>query len=544
MALRRWQNRNMNIQRKSISFLTLAAALLAYCSPALAEGGDPWRTKAPELLLFFGWLIAATFLFGLALLLPPRLARSSSQGVVLSTLLVIGAIAVTAAGNVAILRHNAHLDLSRDAANSPPPQLQTVLAGLKTEVSLFFFYNSADANAYKAKELLTVAGRENRRFKFRAIDVDREPAEAHSFGVRDYNTTIVLSEGRRVVVENNTDLVSIAFAILRALKNHADVVCFVTGHGEAVDTGSPQFRYNHLENLENHDKVGSSDVVEGAADGLDRFSLALTTLGYEVRAIAPAPAIPQDCKALVEIGPRREYARGEARPIADYLAKGGRVLIALDPAFPLGSELGGLLKSVGLSSEPVQVIDPLNHAGPDDTKIAVPYYPPHSITRKIALTVFPDARPLRVAGALPEGVNATVLAESSKDSFQRPALQTSSAKPDEASERGPAILAAALEGHWPGGVKENNKAFRLVLVGNTNFASNAYFPYVSNGDLAVGIVRWLAEDEARPAATTQTYAQKEIILTQSQMRAIFLSVEVLLPFSVLGLGGLVWWRRR
>jgi len=30
---------------------------------------------------------------------------------------------------------------------------------------------------------------------------------------------------------------------------------------------------------------GSSDVVEGGADGLDRFSLALTTLGYQVRAI-------------------------------------------------------------------------------------------------------------------------------------------------------------------------------------------------------------------------------------------------------------------
>jgi ABC-2 type transport system permease protein len=535
---------NTNTARKCISFLIFTLIFLAFCSPASAEGGDPWRTKAPELLLFFAWLIAATFLFGLALLLPPRLARSGSQGVLRSTLLVIAAIAVTATGNVAILRHNAHLDLSRDAANSPPPQLQTVLAGLKSEVSLFFFYNSSDANAYKAKELLTVASRENRHFNFRAIDVDREPAEARSFGVRDYNTTIVLSEGRRVVVENNTDLVSIAFAILRALKNDADVVCFVTGHGEAIDAGSPQFRYNHLENLENHDKVGSSDVVEGGADGLDRFSLALTTLGYQVRAIGSAPVIPQDCKALVEIGPRREYGRGEARPIADYLAKGGRVLIALDPAFPLGSELGGLLKSVGLSSEPAQVIDPLNHAGPDDTKVAVPYYPPHAITRKIALTVFPDARPLHVAGALPEGVNATVLAESSKDSFQRPALQTSSSTSEQASERGPAILAAALEGRWPGGAKENNKAFRLVLVGNTNFASNAYFPYVSNGDLAVGIVRWLAEDEARPVATTQTYAQREIILTQSQMRAIFLSLEVLLPFSVLGLGGLVWWRRR
>ena len=534
----------MNTRGKCTCFLTSALVPLAFCSPALAEGGDPWQAKIGELLLFFGWFVAAIFLFGLALLLPTRLARSNSRGVVLSTLIVIGAVAVTAAGNVAIFRHDAHIDLSRDAANSPPPQLQSVLAGLNTEVSLFFFYNSSDVNAYKAKELLTAAGRENRLFHFRAVDVDRDPAEARSFGVRDYNTTIVLAEGQRVVVENNTDLVTVAFAILRALKKDVEVVCFITGHGEAVDAGSPQFRYNHLENLENHDKVGSSDVIEGAADGFDRFSLALTTLGYQVRAITIAPSISPDCKALIDIGPRQEYARGEARLIADYLAKGGRFFVGLDPAFPLGSELGSLLRTAGLSSDPVKVIDPLNHAGPNDTEIAVPYYPPHPITRRIALTVFPDARPLRIANPLPEGIDGSVLAESSKDSYQRPASQTSSTTSDQTIGRGPAVLAAALEGHWPGRANENNKTFRLVLVGNTNFASNAYFPYVSNGDLAVGIVRWLAEDGARPVASTQTYAQKEIILTQNQMRGIFLSVEVLLPLSVLGFGGLVWWRRR
>jgi ABC-2 type transport system permease protein len=534
----------MNIRHKRVRSLISSLALLGSSSPLWAEGGDPWQARTGELWLFFGWFVAAIVLFGLALQLPRRLARSSLRGVVLATLVVVGAIAVTAAGNVAILRHDAHLDLSRDAANSPPPQLQSVLAGLNADVSLFFFYNSADVSAFKAKELLTVAERENRRFHFRAVDVDREPAEARSFGVRDYNTTIVVSEGRRVVVENNTDLVSVAFAILRTLKKDAEIVCFVTGHGESIDAGSPQFHYNHLENLENHDRVGSSDVVEGAADGLDRFSLALTTLGYEVRAITIGSAIPSDCKTLVEIGPRREYARGEAQLLSDYLAGGGRVLVALDPAFPLGSELGGLLRTAGVSSDPVQVIDPLNHAGPDDTKVAVPYYPPHAITRRVALTVFPDARPLRVASPLPEGLHAAVLAESSKDSYQRPALEKSSAASDQTNGRGPAILAAAFDGRWPGGTKESNKAFRLVLVGNTNFASNAYFPYVSNGDLAVGIVRWLAEDEARPVATTQTFAQKEIILTQDQMRAIFVTVEVLLPLSVLGFGGLVWWRRR
>ena len=50
--------------------------------------------------------------------------------------------------------------------NTPPPQLESVLDGLRTDVSLFYFYNHSDANARKAKELLTVAARQNRHFQF------------------------------------------------------------------------------------------------------------------------------------------------------------------------------------------------------------------------------------------------------------------------------------------------------------------------------------------------------------------------------------------
>jgi ABC-type uncharacterized transport system involved in gliding motility auxiliary subunit len=83
------------------------------------------------------------------------------------------------------------------------------------------------------------------------------------------------------------------------------------------------------------------------------------------------------------------------------------------------------------------------------------------------------------------------------------------------------------------------------LVGNSNFAANSYFPYVSNGDLAVGMVRWLAEDETRPAAKPQSFSPaQQITLTRDQMRTAFIAVEVLLPLSVMLLGGVVWWKRR
>ena len=83
-----------------------------------------------------------------------------------------------------------------------------------------------------------------------------------------------------------------------------------------------------------------------------------------------------------------------------------------------------------------------------------------------------------------------------------------------------------------------------MLAGTSKFATNEYFPYVSDGELRVAMVRWLAADEATPGVTPQTYQLPEIVLTSRQMRDVFIALEVLLPLSTMLCGVLVWWRRR
>ena len=148
----------------------------------------------------------------------------------------------------------------------------------------------------------------------------------------------------------------------------------------------------------------------------------------------------------------------------------------------------------------------------------------------------------------PEGVRTTLLAASSQDSYRRPAAAGGSAlasaeqaTPD-AEDRGAQALAVAVEGVWPGAAPD--KHFRLVLAGTSKFASNEYFPYVSNGELSVSMLRWLAADETTPSVKPQTYQLPEIVLTNRQMRDVFIALEVLLPLSTMLCGVLVWWRRR
>jgi hypothetical protein len=538
------------IPPRLLSSLGLACAALTLAVIGAVGGRDDRLSNA---LFFVAWGVAVLGLFALALRLPMRAGGPRYRAALRNVLLAAAAILVTGLADVAVFRHDVHFDLSREAANTPPPQLQTVVEGLKTDISLTYFYNSADEYALKAAELLTIAARQNGHFQVRAVDLDKEPATARRFGVRAYNTAVLATEDRRVVVENSVDLGQMAYAALRVLKQQVDVLCFVTGHGEAFSPAAAHVHYSHVETLKGHEIPGSGDVLVGDPDGLDRLQLAVTTLGYATRAVTPATvtAIPTDCIVVVDIGPRRPYAPGEASVLSDYLARGGRFLLMIDPAFPVGRELAGLLGRAGLAAEPGVVIDPLNHYGSDDSKVAVPYYPPHPITNRVALTVFPEARPLRL-GRVPDSVVASVLVSSSSDSVVRPLLQdeaggrltASTSAETRATRPSPAVLAVALEGRWPDAPAGQEQRFRFVLVGNSNFATNAYFPYVSNGDLAIGMVRWLAGDEALPAVKPQALSLEQIDLTGRQMRDIFVTVELLLPLSIVLLGGIVWWRRR
>jgi hypothetical protein len=103
------------------------------------------------------------------------------------------------------------------------------------------------------------------------------------------------------------------------------------------------------------------------------------------------------------------------------------------------------------------------------------------------------------------------------------------------------VLAAAVEGTLGGG---EGRPFRAIVMGDGDFASNSFFPFMSNNHLAITMVRWLAREEQGTSIATQVRVPELILLTGQQMQTVFALLVAGLPLSVLALGGLVWWRRR
>ncbi|HJS84558.1 MAG TPA: Gldg family protein [Acetobacteraceae bacterium] len=502
---------------------------------ALGPGGETTANS----LFFAAWFAALVLLFSLGLRVPSRLRGRLSP-------LTEGGLAIGAAGlallaNIALYRHDTHFDVTVTGRFTAPPEFETVVRSLDRDVTLSYFYNSQDDNARVASTVLAAIARKRPHLHVRTLDLDKELIAARNYGVRLYNTAIIEADGRRAEIDNTVDLRQMAFGLERALRQSTPTVCFVAGHGEPYDSGHVHF--NHVEVMHGDEIPGSSDVLEAPSFGIDRLKMALEAIGYSDRAIEPATirGIPANCAVLVDLGPRRPYAPDEASLLRDYLARGGRALLMFDPEFPVAPDLARLLDEVGLAVGDGVVIDPLNHYGTEPEKAAVPYYPPHPITDQVALTVFPGARPVRLMRQVP-GTEGAELIATSKDSYVRPLHPTvpAAARPQE-SGRGPVTLALKSEGNWPGSA---GKPFRLVLVGSASFAVNEFFPYASNGDLAVSMVRWLAEDMATPKLKPESYSLPEVRLTHTEMQVTFVLIEVLLPLSVMLLGVAVWWRRR
>ena len=534
------------VARSDLIVAALVVGAVVFGALGFAGFGD----SISNTLLFVAWWLSLLALFMLALRLPLRGRGSRAPAWIANALIVFAAIAVAVAANVALYRHDAHFDVSREGRNTPPRQLTDVIDQLHVQLSLTYFYNAGDENALAVRDLIEIASRNHPYLTFRGIDLDKEPGLARDVGVHAYNTAVLQAGDRRILVENVTDAARLGYAALRVLRQRAEMICFVTGHGETFRPMPGHFHYSHVETLKGHDTPGAGDVLVAEPEQLDRLQLALNEIGFDMRGIVTATtsAIPSDCAVVAEIGPRTALTSGEADLLVDYLKGGGRLLMLIDPQFPLGSELEShLLSPLGLSTEAAIVIDPLNHFRTDPDKVAVPYYPPHPITTRLALTVFPQVRPIHVVQP-PAGVNASILAASSQDSYLRPPSAAGGmavATGDQAileADRGVQTLAVALEGAWPGAPL--NRRFRLAVAGTSKFATNEYFPYVSNGELSVAMVRWLGGDDATPNLAPRTYNVPEIVLTSHQMRNTFIALVVLLPLTTAFCGVLMWWRRR
>jgi hypothetical protein len=180
------------------------------------------------------------------------------------------------------------------------------------------------------------------------------------------------------------------------------------------------------------------------------------------------------------------------------------------------------------------------------------------------LTAFPLARPVTaVAG----GVNnrfAQAFVETSANSWADTDVKTmvgggGEVKFDEGSgdKKGPVTIAAAVSAAAEAGQEpkpasdaaakddESQKPeTRVVVFGDSDFASNYALGIQGNRDLFMNSLGWLSQQENLISIRPKESADRRLTMTSNQQLRVALLVLLVIPLLVLGTGVYTWWRRR
>jgi ABC-type uncharacterized transport system involved in gliding motility auxiliary subunit len=333
-------------------------------------------------------------------------------------------------------------------------------------------------------------------------------------------------EGREVVVSAASEEL-LAGGIARILREKQRVLYFVGGHHER-------------------------GLASGSDENYGRTAQVLRNEGYELRALSllQLAAVPADASAVVLAGPEVDLAEGELEALSAYLERGGSVLVLIDPQ--VLPRLEGWVARYGVGLGDDVVIDRQNRVyGSDGTNVVVPYYRDHGATRTMNTpSVLGRARSVEVAGG-EEGeaaAGASVVARTATESFAASDASRTRAGEvafDEQRDRpGPiGVMAVVLVGDDPA------RQGRLAVIGDADFASDAFFSLLGNKNLLVSTLGWLVQAEAEGARpqmeTTQLGPMSPMYVSDALAQAIFLVAVVAQPAVVLLIGvAVVVGRRR
>ncbi|MGH8759347.1 MAG: GldG family protein [Burkholderiales bacterium] len=455
------------------------------------------------------------------------------------------------------------LDMTEEGRYSLSKQTVTMLKGLDKPVHITFFH---DPMMRETVELYQLIARHTDKVTVEFYDPMLNPAQARLRGVQFAGTAIMESEDRKLQINGDKET-DIANGVLRVSMGVQQTVCFLDGHREP-DPFSLE-SHDHVEGAPGHSHGLGAQYVLHQQHGMAKARNALETMNYKVEKIslmrdAGADALSH-CSLLVVAGPKLALLPVEVATIRAFLAAGGNVFFMLDPFVRTGLE--PVLLEYGIVIDDDIVIDEASHFWADPSSPAVTDYNYHQIARDLPLTFFPGARSLSPASQRIPGVNVIPLANSSKQSFgetdsQRAGFDKGKDLPGPTTlmavaSRRPAAAEDPLYRSAQEGIAESARSLtkegprnaatgqsRIVVVGDSDFATNSFFHIMGNGNLFLNSVNYLAARQDLIGVEPRTYELPRVNLTNRQMKGTFFLSVVLIPALLAAVGFAVWWKQR
>ncbi|MFN4843301.1 MAG: GldG family protein [Dolichospermum sp.] len=477
-----------------------------------------------------------------------RSTQSTTNALIatLSVLVILGLI------NFLGIRYHLRLDLTDTQLFTLSPQSRELVSNLPETMKVWLFTKEKNS---QDQELLDNYHRQSNKFKFEYVDPELKPGLVDRFGVKDYGEVYLEFQTKRQLVQRISEderlsEIKLTNRLQQMINPKTAKVYFLQGHSE-------------------HPLSGSKGAISKAIQGLIDKNFTISTLN-----LAERPQVPNDADVVIVAGPQKELLTGEVTTLQNYLNRGGNLLLMIDPN--TNPKIDTLLKEWGVRLDNRLVIDNSGESlqlGP--ATILVTEYGQHPITQDFAnnISVYPLTRPLEIDPV--SGVESMVLLKTKP-------YPNSWAESDQKSEKlefnedkdlkGPLTLGVALTRKLlnsptaipnPIPTAQNSpttipnpipttttspttaKESRLVVFGNSNFATDSLFEQQLNGDVFLNTVSWLSQqDEKLLSIRPKEPKNRRIIISNLEANLLTISAVILLPLLGLLTGFIIWWKRR
>jgi ABC-type uncharacterized transport system involved in gliding motility auxiliary subunit len=464
--------------------------------------------------------------------------RSGRYGTLAASSLLI-VLGILVAVNYIGKKQNKRWDLTASGQFSLSDQSRNVVQKLDSPLQVMVFAQEPQFQVYRdrMKEYEYVSS----QIKTEYIDPDKKPTVAQQNNVQQYGTIVFNYKGRSERVTANTEQ-DITNTIIKVVSGKVKKVYFTQGHGER-------------------------DPNSAERDGYQAINTSLTNENYGVEklVLAQTSKVPDDASAIIVAGPKTDFFGPEVDAIKKYLENNGKLLLMLDPPAkpdaPELTNLNALAHEWGVDATNTLVVDASGMGrliGADASVPIAANYPSHPITERFTvLTAYPMSRGLTIVQGGVDGHTASPVVESSPQSWAETdikALLTSgevSLDEGKGDKPGPITIAAAVTASKPDAAPPTpatpdtpKPETRVVVFGDSDFASNGVMGIQGNKDMFMNIIGWLSQQESLISIRAKEASDRRLTLTATQQNNITWLALLIVPGVVFGTGIYSWMRRR
>jgi ABC-type uncharacterized transport system involved in gliding motility auxiliary subunit len=382
-----------------------------------------WATEAISLLVsgllaIFLWLLL--FAGGKNSFWEKRTTQEGANALIATAAVITILCLANFLGN----RYSYRADFTDNQLYTLAPETQEVVRNLGQPLQVYIFDRQIGEDD---RALLSNYQRYNPLFEFEFIDPDKQINLTEQFKVKALGEVYIKYGDKNKLVQSlklgeNLSEIQLTNAIVQIQRDRTQFIYLLQGHGEVK-----------LDDSEG----GFSDAVNS-----------LKAKGYQVEPLnlIQTKTIPDNANTLIIAGAKRKLFPAEVTTIKNYLDRGGKLLVMLDPDIETGLE--SILKEWGVESKNSLIIDASGTGeflGYGVDTPVVGSYGNHPITKDFAdgLSVYPQSRPLIITKI--QDIESIPLAITSAETWAEISLEEPELSFDPTKDiAGPLNIAVAL----------------------------------------------------------------------------------------------------